>query len=244
MPNYVYHVLTVTVKTQKQKEIVLKEWLDEKGNFDFNKFVPMPKELNMEDGTLTDIATAYYLSKEFTRGITIEEDEYYSDCEIFGKKATNLNRALTRLKEDIVKKDWNGKLFGKQTLEEVYELGKQYVSNKDKYGARTWYNWCCENWGTKWGAVDTEVEEIDEETIVIRYATAWSMPEPIFRKMAEMYPDIKWENEAEEEGFAFAGVMYHEPNKEIYWVDETEERYKAWKEENEEYEEDEEENEA
>jgi len=50
----------------------------------------------------------------------------------------------------------------------------------DRFGADNWYDWTCNNWGTKWGAYDSELEiaELPDrdgyDMAVIRFQTAWS----------------------------------------------------------------------
>jgi hypothetical protein len=74
-----------------------------------------------------------------------------------------------------------------------------------------WYVWNNENWGTKWDAYDVTVgsastildrlarasSEIVEE--VVSFDTAWSSPYPVFNKMVELFPDLRfkfrWMNE-------------------------------------------------
>jgi hypothetical protein len=51
-----------------------------------------------------------------------------------------------------------------------------------------WYQWSCSHWGTKWNAYDMVVD-----TDGIRFETAWSCPEPIVRKLAEMLPGVEWQ---------------------------------------------------
>jgi hypothetical protein len=68
----------------------------------------------------------------------------------------------------------------------LYNLGEKYVSNKMKYGHRSWYGWCCEHWGTKWNSAEPEWTDANR----IEFLTAWSAPEPIFAKLAEKFPDV------------------------------------------------------
>ena len=74
-----------------------------------------------------------------------------------------------------------------EEFEEAKKRGEIYVTNKMKYGHRSWYGWCCENWGTKWNA--SESQWLDDHTLIFR--TAWSTPIPIFEKMSEEWPDVK-----------------------------------------------------
>lgn len=74
-----------------------------------------------------------------------------------------------------------------QRGKEMYELGKTACLNEQLYGARSWYDWCCKNWGTKWNSYDNE---IDRENAQIRFCTAWSAPFPIAEAMTVKFPDI------------------------------------------------------
>lgn len=69
----------------------------------------------------------------------------------------------------------------------LFELGEICADNIAKYGAPTWYEWCCANWGTKWNACDSVVNA-DERTI--EFQTAWSCPEPIVEKLADLFPNV------------------------------------------------------
>ena len=57
---------------------------------------------------------------------------------------------------------------------------------KHKYRHDNWYDWCHENWGTKWGCYDFEIHDG-----IITYTTAWSpIDELILKKMSQDFPDI------------------------------------------------------
>lgn len=73
-----------------------------------------------------------------------------------------------------------------EEFEELKSEGKIYASNRDNYGHRSWYGWACENWGTKWNA--REPMWTNDNTLT--FETAWSCPQPIFDKLAEMFPDV------------------------------------------------------
>lgn len=73
------------------------------------------------------------------------------------------------------------------------EAERTGVASKD------WYEWDCENWGTKW---DLDGEEVDEEELEdalkddsqfdLFFSTAWAPPLPVLEKMAELGVEFDW----------------------------------------------------
>ena len=74
-------------------------------------------------------------------------------------------------------------------------------SELERIGFFNWYDWSCANWGTKWNADHPRIEDdtIEHGYLEIFFETAWSEPEPIFRKLIEMFPkltfDCRWRYE-------------------------------------------------
>ena len=56
-----------------------------------------------------------------------------------------------------------------------------------------WFNWNCENWGTKWNAFDV-TREVGEYGDYVKYyfGTAWSAPKEILIALKEQYPDLQF----------------------------------------------------
>lgn len=73
----------------------------------------------------------------------------------------------------------------------------------EKYGSNNWYDWSCDNWGTKWNGVSDEPYTYGEG--VIHFRTAWSYPEGFIEALSKKFPDelieFEWE---EEQGFGEA----------------------------------------
>ena len=78
---------------------------------------------------------------------------------------------------------------GENRLKECIRLAKIALDNIKKYGHKNWYDWNLANWGTKWDVCNPPVQTTDNE-ITLKFETAWSTPEPIFKKLAEQYPDL------------------------------------------------------
>lgn len=51
-----------------------------------------------------------------------------------------------------------------------------------------WYDWSIKNWGTKWNAY--EISNIEQG---VKFETAWNAPMPIFKALAEKFPDYSFD---------------------------------------------------
>lgn len=138
--------------------------------FDFDKIIPMPESLNMESGSIEDLAIETVIRKIGR-----------IRCALGGwAVAPGMSDADYRQRLDSHRK----------TVEELCELGLQYIRNKVLYGATTWYDWCRDNWGTKWNAYENK--QPDTDTII--FETAWAPPEPVIARLANMYPEAEIEH--------------------------------------------------
>jgi hypothetical protein len=86
---------------------------------------------------------------------------------------------------------------------EALRLGQLSKDCLDKYGQANWYDWSVENWGTKWGAYDYVEREREEGRFSFQFDTAWSFPEPIFRALEKMYPELVFDIASYDEGSNF-----------------------------------------
>lgn len=166
MPNHVRNI----IKMEGIEKLSLIKVNDEGEKvFDFNALIPMPESLNMESGTIEEIAIEAAIRK-------------------LAKRRYDFQRPYaTPAMTD--KKYWERVSNCRESQDELIELGLQYITNKIKYGATTWYDWNVENWGTKWNSYDNEIEKN-----CVKFSTAWSDPTPIIRKLSEKYPDVKVEH--------------------------------------------------
>lgn len=202
MPN----LCTNIVKAPKE---VLEEIFDN-GRVTFQKLIPMPKELNITEGTVTENAIAFVISKkeseEFLQVKNLlkgTKDDYYGDLwnrymrNITVEKMKEIERAVNR----YIPEETENKL-GIKTLEEFGEL---CLNNISKYGCATWYDWSCQNWGTKWDAIYKEGTPEEGKLI---FLTAWSEPINVIEKLFEKYPNSKIEWEYIGECNEFRGKIY------------------------------------
>ena len=85
--------------------------------------------------------------------------------------------------------------------------------NIAKYGAKDWYDWCINNWGTKWDSSETvptvDFTEDDESQLGYSFQTAWAPPIPVYDKLAEMFPNINIFINYDESGMSFSGWRFY-----------------------------------
>ena len=70
------------------------------------------------------------------------------------------------------------------------------------------YQWCVDNWGTKWDASDTfaqEVTSVNSKAMVYSFITAWSPPEEWVKRVAKLFPTLEFTLEYNEPGMGFSG---------------------------------------
>lgn len=187
MPNYCTNI----VKAPKE---VLEDLFDN-GKITFEKLIPMPKTLNITEGTVTENAIAYAISKKETEEflqmkklLEGTKDDYYEN--LWNKYMRNINIEKIKEMEEVAKRyipEETEKKLGIKTLE---EFGNLCLNNILKYGSVNWYDWSCNNWGTKWDAIQEEGSPEDGELI---FLTAWSEPIKVIEKLFYKYPNAKIE---------------------------------------------------
>lgn len=182
MPNWTGN--SITVKGNKEKLDIFKlKVKGEKSAFDFDRIRPMPEELDIEKGSNTNLGLACWDQEYFKK-----ESAYPWFPDRYPDITTpeQLRTFLTKDKPEIV------------------ELGKQALDNIHRYGATTWYDWCIDNWGTKWNASEIEGEEYGN-TLTYRFDTAWDCPRPLVEPIVEMAQElglsIVWTADHEDGGF-------------------------------------------
>lgn len=143
---------------------------------------------------------------------------------------------------DVPPSSWKDQLdkgqISQQEYEDLLKKREQDIANQERnlqvYGYRHWFDWCVDNWGTKWGDYDhyyvpTEVEvNGDIAEIKISYHTAWGpFNENFWGKVSEMYPNCIFTTTFYEFGMNFLGgivakngmVLLEEEEIEFEWSD-------------------------
>ena len=90
-------------------------------------------------------------------------------------------------------------------LDKEAAKAKNPFSVKDGFSSGG-YEWCCKNWGTKWGICHAEFLEEGNEELKYEFECAWSPPLPVIKKMSELFPLLEFELRYFEMGCGFKGL--------------------------------------
>tara|TARA_R110000824_G_scaffold62035_1_gene164493 strand:+ start:73 stop:492 length:420 start_codon:yes stop_codon:yes gene_type:complete len=90
------------------------------------------------------------------------------------------------------------------------DLGDKERAECKRKGIANWYDWCPENWDTKWNACRVVSEEetfLDGKwtTITYQFDTAWCAPFKVIDALKEKFPDLEITGEYVDEGYEGCG---------------------------------------
>ena len=241
MPNYVRNSLTVIGPEKsliKLRDDIRTE--DEEGVqvFDFNRIIPMPEDLSVESGSTNDSALAAYAAECGCKDMELKISGYIYKkyLPIYGmmhkSSKDNPEYAAAKKRAAEIRAEWEKKNPGAKVFADAYgnsafnyddypslvAFGHTLFRNIDNYGCETWYEWRNEKWGTKWnacGAVllkDVTAREDGLYELGYEFQTAWSLPAPIYIALTELYTDlafiVEYENEDFYEGAGTIALAY------------------------------------
>ena len=180
MPNYVKNVLSVENCNERRFNQICEFVKSEKSLFDYNKIIPMPEDLDLEEGS----------ANEFFKNLVLKYAGRYAvpelisfDCGITADELTTARRYIENPREP-------GNMSDLDILHEALQRGHQYLENRKRYGAETWYFWCSAHWGTKWNNLDNVI--IPEGEMQWEFNTAWCPPLPVIRVLSQMFPEVRF----------------------------------------------------
>lgn len=87
---------------------------------------------------------------------------------------------------------------------------EEFIPTPSEEVEKDWYNWRCENWGTKWDIYDMTFEVIRDDTLYLSFYSAWSPPIEAYFTLIKMGFDINaWYYES---GMCFCGIFKNGEN--------------------------------
>lgn len=215
MPNWVTNSLSIN-GPEDQKAKFFEVVRGEEAGFDFSSIMPMPESLRLVAGGHDELAIYAALLKESSREVAIATLRSMSRFPSFlsDERFVKMDDEIDHLMHESNAFEGSEVVYDAATSPETYiELlrwGKVYVSNYRKYGCLNWYEWCNENWGSKWNACDVES---DEDSGIVSFMTAWAPPDGIAEALPGVLTSIgakdvtvEWQW-AEEQGY-YGGIFY------------------------------------
>lgn len=97
-----------------------------------------------------------------------------------------------------------------------------YAANVAKHGFRSWYDWNCENWGSKWSDCSTDLQDDSEglTELVYNFETAWSPISAGIKHVSSMFPTLAFVMSYDEEAGFYVGAEAYLAGKDIYFEQE------------------------
>ena len=166
MPNWVSNVVNFEGDAEEIERLkATVQSIGEAGDaydFDFDKIIPTPKGLHdVVSGGLEDMA------REICKKISHDPlGEILED---------KMDMLLDKIKWPEWVKD----------IPKQKAMMKQYIKNFKETGYTSWYGWCCDKWGTKWNASDSQFGDNE-----VDFNTAWSTPVPVMIQLSKMFPTV------------------------------------------------------
>lgn len=201
MPNYVKGKLIIT-GDDSEKVIASLCTLDNNGNmkFDFNTIVRMPDSLNIVCGKLTDDCMELFINS--LEDGTDAKKKYLSAYRSYGNAIyePSMSSEVQQEKFAYLLERYAKKSFDDEPIfyskADILAYGKRALDNIIEYGYRDWYDWRCNNWGTKWNACDSTVFNNG-----IEFCTAWSHVALLIIKASIMHPFCTFDYQYADEDF-------------------------------------------
>lgn len=212
-------ILNILESKNVQNLPIYSMWEDKYGKktkyFDFEKIVPMPKELNDPD-----------VCKWFSGIVSHDLDELgrlISACNLMNQPipviGKDLDQFLENLYQSIVCSLYStntesendtfvftsGQVFMQKkfiqlicslqenmgiSLKHILRIVLKRESNKGHFGDVRWYDWHNHHWGTKWNAMETMFHPSNPN--LVSFLTAWNPPEEIFKNLLIKFPKQKF----------------------------------------------------
>jgi hypothetical protein len=169
--------------------------------FDFNAIIPMPKSLH---GILAGYPLEAGLILLGHRTHFVQE--YLSYEWVQSESVTDAEgiKALLR-----------------KRYPEAEDIGRRALAARQQTGFTNCTEWRLNRWGNKSNAMGTIVEQVDPETVIIRFATVWQPPLKVVLELSNKFQELEFLLEYEKSAVRFFGTYECAGGEEIIneWQD-------------------------
>jgi hypothetical protein len=186
MPNYVKHRIWAQGPSEDLSNLIEQYFSDyvdvitgqKQKNLDFEKIIPSPTIVKETESSSDADFGAYLL--QVLSGEAAYDLGY--DKKINRSQGEDVSLTIKRFLSENLR---------------VEHSGEMQLRCFKETGCKDWYDWNVKYWGTKWNCMEGKIEayQHNDETAKLEFTmeTAWNPPEPIFQKLAELFPNIKFE---------------------------------------------------
>lgn len=110
----------------------------------------------------------------------------------------------------LARKEANGNLITFCYDEVIPQPPEVLASLEYGEGDVDWYDWRVMNWGTKWDNTEDVYTEISGDCLYYSFGSPWSPPQPVMRRLSELFPHIVVAHAWDEPGSDFGGFkLWH-----------------------------------
>lgn len=186
MPNWVYNKIIFATKEDaaKAKEIMSSD----KTEFDFNNVIPMPKILEDTQAPTNSIYAIGWIAAMLTQGLTVHKliDKIEKDTK--SPVLPHIKSYFIDPSQMVPVELWLNLLFdiakGATDVNNPndYKLGYTQLKAILTTGYSSWYEWCTDNWNTKWNTSEEQVYWSDTE---VYFHTPWTPPIPVISELTK-----------------------------------------------------------
>lgn len=88
---------------------------------------------------------------------------------------------------------------------EQEQIKQQHERNLFKYGYKDWYDWNCNNYGSKWSDYEGSFSSIGDEYLMLSFNSAWSSLHIGIENVSKQFPTLNFLLSWHEGGMAFLG---------------------------------------
>ena len=122
-----------------------------------------------------------------------------------------------QLREFVEKSTINIERNDEFSFQGTHPMPKELEETTSPSDKPNWYDWRCDNWGTKWDACESYINQNDIDFFSVTFDTAWSPPVKWINYIMKDFPDLRFSLEYDEPGCAFGGHL--QAQYKLIWED-------------------------
>ncbi|MBR5471860.1 MAG: hypothetical protein IKU81_07075 [Oscillibacter sp.] len=157
------------------------------GTIDFNKIVPIPEPLIVDDEVCPYNALCLYLTSinpdvDYFDGTKLSQEEFQAMISELSLERSYIYDLPPYMIEDFINEE-------SKPVDELLSIGKLLLENRRKYGFASAGEWCSEesNWNTVLNAYGCAYDGENK----LFFQTTGDVPFPVIKKLAQMFPDVE-----------------------------------------------------